>query len=98
DPDDPRNVTSRYDISAQTNVAGRLLAGVTDHASPAYFLPPRQFVTSPGERVFAATELDPDRRALEPQCLPERVLQVAPVVVRRALGLGAVDHDHGRIA
>src|SRR5690606_34733919 len=75
-----------------------LLPRVADHAPPTRLLPARERIAPPRERVLAAAQLDPDRRALEPQPLAERVLEIALVMVRRPLGLRAVDHDDRRVA
>src|SRR5690606_29331129 len=75
----------------------QLLARVTHHAPPARLLPPRQLVAPARERILAASELDADRRTPQPQRLAKRILEIAPVLLGRALGLRAVYHDQRRM-
>src|SRR5690606_194669 len=69
-----------------------------DHAAPARLLPAGQLVAPARERILRAAELYANRRAVEAQALPERVLEIALVVIRDPLRLRPVDHDDRRIS
>src|SRR5690606_13346337 len=75
-----------------------VLTRMPNQPAPPRSLTGRQYVTPPGERVLAALQLDSDRRARKPQRVAEAVLEIAAVVIRRPLGLRAVDHDQRRPA
>src|SRR5690606_21780162 len=92
---------ARPDPAAAADTRGRprraLLPRMAHHAAPARLLSASQLVAPARERVLPAAQLDPDRRALEAQPLPERVLEIALVVIRDPLRLRPVDHDDRRI-